>query len=250
MGHFLSIFNMPRTKKGQKTITEKMLGELRKGTPLKEIREKHGSQSRLYAAFQIFFQEVDAKVSEKQSLIAEMKALEDEVESLKQKTIQLTDDGRTLDNSIQEKTGQLRIIERDIEDRKKARAQLKVLDDKGISIQLIQSISNMDVNNREDLLARMKTVEAYNREEQNYRNLVTNRKKLEKEIKSYTAKKTRLESKIGGLKDNANSERQRLDEARLATRTYKEAVAVTQSYLQDGYSIPMLKSLREALNAS
>ena len=51
------------------------------------------------------------------------------------------------------------------------------------------------------------------------------------------------------MKDDASSEKQRLDEAKLATQTYKGAVAVTQSYLLDGYSISDLKSLREGLHA-
>ena len=95
------------------------------------------------------------------------------MKNLKRETIQFTEDGRTLENSVLERTGQLRTIEKDIEDREKARAQLKILDDKGVSIQLIKSISTMDVKNSKDLLTRMKTVEAYNQENQKYKNLVT-----------------------------------------------------------------------------
>ena len=182
IGQLPSLFNMPPVKKGQKkkgrkTIPEKILEELHKGTPYKEIREEYKSQSGLYDALTIFFPEAETKYSEKiseiQGLNARIKALEDKVKNLKRETIQFTEDGRTLENSVLERTGQLRTIEKDIEDREKARAQLKILDDKGVSIQLIKSISTMDVKNSKDLLTRMKTVEAYNQENQKYKNLVT-----------------------------------------------------------------------------
>ena len=153
IGQLPSLFNMPPVKKGQKkkgrkTIPEKILEELHKGTPYKEIREEYKSQSGLYDALTKFSPEAETKYSEMiskiQGLNAETRALEDKVENLKRETIQFTEDGRALNKSIQEKTDQFRTIEKDIEDRKKALAQLKVLDGKGVSIQLIQSIASMD----------------------------------------------------------------------------------------------------------
>lgn len=88
----------------------------------------------------------------------------------------------------------------------------------------------MQVENKIDLLERVKTNKDFIQASKDLTVLEEEKKKIEKTINF-------LEQRRDNLNEDINYARQELDEEKIKTSLYKDVITITIGFLEDGYSI-------------
>jgi len=223
-------------------IKDEILEELRKRTPLAEIRRKYRSQSQLYEAIREFLEETDKIVEEGQERLekvegglleaeTELKRVDHQKKEVSMEVEELSKSREKLSKEVARKTEHLDSLNKDI-------AELRV---KGFTSQILKKIKTIEDRSGPELLSQVETVEKY--------------RQIEKELSSLKNKKSVLEGKVRDLEtrkekmeERAISEKNMLDELKLRIATFKEAVATVRSLFRDGYSTKDIQSLKHGLD--
>jgi len=224
------------------TIKEEIVAELRNGTPLAEIRRKYRSQSQLYEAIREFLDEADKIVEEKQDQLekAEESLLQSKAEFERinrQKEEALTE----LENLNKAKEKLIQEVRRRTEELDCLNADITGLQAKGFTSRILNEIKTIENRYGPDLLSQVKTVEKYRQIEKEDVRLKKSKASLEKKIQALETKKKRIERKVV-------SDKNKLDELKIRTATFKEAMATVCSLFRNGYSTEDIKSLKAGLD--
>ena len=242
------------------TKIEIILQELHDGTPLNQIKSKYRSQSQLYEAFRTFLPEAERKIQEVRdeliSLGAQRTNIEEHVSSLKMEVSELEkkmskekeahkawiDDAEEHKNQLQrELVGLGGSIREQCCELNEINSKLTELAKKGVTPEIVTRVYGIELESGEDLLERVKTVTDYINVKKKLEEINDQKTSYEKEIDSLERKKDLLISDI-------QTEKNRLDESKLKTQTFKEAVAITVHFFTNGYDTADLKSLKDGLD--
>ena len=237
----------------RKTIVDKILDELHKGTSLSKIRGKYHSHSALTTAMQKYIPEAETKIFELQRnldpLLSQVKSCNDDIRLKSGQIKRLDESMYKKKESLQNLHESLEKIEGEITEREEVLYRLKGLTDRGISFKLIDRISKLEIKSGGELTSRIETVAAHEWEKKILAEVVQKRKRITKDITGLEWKKDELKKDKANLEDEILSKINERDEEEKQTRSYREAVKVTENYLKDGYSIRDLKTLRRGLKA-
>ncbi|MFH0896454.1 MAG: hypothetical protein V1850_00190 [Candidatus Bathyarchaeota archaeon] len=233
------------------TKKDEILRELLNGASLKEIQKKFNDpKASLYEAYMEYFPIAIPEIEKKQRQLSDLdlqinerqgrvEALNTEISKLNQWKDRAEKDKTSLQENLLD-------LEKTLRDKNEIfheiDAKLSDLKKRGISSELVTQISEMDVKTGVNLLARVKTAEAYNE-------FIERKKDLENTVDSLERNKAKAEKDLDKLKEDAAFQRNELDAEKEKTRMYRGAVEITDGFLKDGYSIPDLKALRKALEA-
>lgn len=237
----------------RKTVADKILDELHKGKSLSKIRGKYSSRSAVTTAIQKYIPEVETKISKLQRTLdplqSQVKSCEEDIR-LKNSHIKRLDESINVrKESLQNLQESLEKIEGEIVEREEVLLELKKLADKGISFKLIECISKMEIKSGKELTSRIVTVESHELEKKALTDVIQKRKRIQKDLTDLEQKKDELEKDKSNLEKEILSKINERDEEENQTRSYREAVEVTENYLKDGYSIKDIKTLRRGLKA-
>ncbi len=225
------------------TIKDEILMELRKRMPLAEIKRKYRSQSQLYEAIREFLQEADKIAEEALERLGRVeKGLSEAETELKRLNCEREKVSGELHELVQTREKLIGDVRRRTEELQRLNADITELQAKGFTSEIVKKIMAIDSRSGSELLSQMETVEEYRKMEEEFSGLKKNKATLEGRIRT-------LESKKGKIEERVISERNRLDELKLRTTTFREAVGVVCSLFRDGYSTSDIKSLKDGLNA-
>jgi chromosome segregation ATPase len=225
------------------TIRDEVLNELRNRTPLAEIREKFRSQSQMAEAIRIFLEESEGTIQQTQqevdSVEAELSVMElklqdekSEREEVSKETGLLRQDKEKLDQEVKNASERLEQLKTD-------KVKFNAM---GYTPKLVEKLKKMLDRSGPELLSQVETCEKANQLEKDVVTLAEDKKRLLKEIGDLNAKKNKIERTICCRMNE-------FDELKLKTKTYKEAVDVTISFLRDGYSKEDLLALKHGVDA-
>lgn len=223
-------------------IRDEILEELRKGTPLVEIRRKYRSQSQLYEAIRQFLEEADKIVKERQQKLQKVKAglleAEAKLKRVKRERLQVSREFRDLNQAREELS---REVTRRTEELDRLNSDITELQTKGFTSEILKGLKTIQERSGPELLSQMETVDKY--------------RQVKKKISSLRKEKASLKRAVNALevrrrkaKERLVSEKNRLDELKMRTATFKEAVATVGSLFSDGYCSEDIKSLKLGLN--
>jgi len=219
------------------TIKDEILEELRKGTPLSEISRKFRSQSRKYEAIREYLEEAEKIVEEMQKIKTDL--LERKVE-LERSNHEKAEISREIQISIQAKEKLDEEVIRKTGELKRLKTDIRELQERGVTPEILSKIMAIEIRSGPGLLRQIKTVERLKQTKRQVSNLKKSKVSLEETIRNLGAKKEELEKKL-------RSERNQLDQLKIETATFREAVATVGSFYTDGYSTEDLKSLKHGL---
>lgn len=130
----------------------------------------------------------------------------------------------------------------------KARKELSELVKKGLDLDFLSRVCEMDVTSKEDFLERIGTLETFSqlkedikRGKQQVQNLQDKEEQIKQKIKAY-------EEKIVDLTKKTTDKRLILNDLKLRTRSHKDATNVVTALFLDAYTTEHLKIIREGLN--
>lgn len=230
------------------TKVDEILEELRRGTPLKEIRSKYVSQSQLYEAFRLYFAEADREIQNRQiqlaSLNSEVRDRQNEATSLNKQVTEAQGERAKTESDIAKLQGDMAKLEGQLKQRRteldSIRDELSNLEKAGITKGLIGRVSQMEVESGQELLQRVGTAKDYAEVQRSLIQLNAEKVRIQQEIADLSKTKE-------GLSRDIQSERNILDESERKTATFREAVNVTVGFFQEGYATQDLKSLAKAI---
>jgi chromosome segregation ATPase len=231
------------------TKTDQILNELRAGKPLKQIQGKYNSKAQLYEALGIYISEADLKIQKRQNQLSSLNSeivgiqqklnlfntqasqLKKEIDDAEKVKVQMGQEIARLEGELEEKKCELNQINTNLSELAKI----------GVTPEIVTRIKGMELEFGEDLLERVKTVVDY--------------MSIHKVVENLNKEKTSLEDETAGLEKKKNhlisdiqTEKNRLDESKLKTQTFKEAIAMTVYYFTNGYDTADLKSLKDGLD--
>jgi len=224
------------------TIKDEILTELRNLTPLAEIRRKYRSQSQTYEAIRKFLEETDKTVKESQEKLetvnqetlagqAELQTLKMEREMTSEETTKLQLEKETLVVEVANKRGELARLN----------AGMEELKEKGFTSEIMNKIKAIENRSGPELLLQVETVEKHRQVEEEVTCLTEKKADLEGDVQALQIKRRKIE-------ESTISEKNKLDELKLQTATFREAVAIVSSFFRDGYSTKDLISLKKGVD--
>jgi len=224
------------------TIKDEILKKLRARTPLSEIKRDYRSMSGMYEAIREFLLEADKILENKQRKLleverdlsakeAELKKLNHERKETLEEIVRLKQRKEKLTKEIKDTSGELGQL----------KAQAARLRENGFTPEILKKIKIIEDRSGPELLAQVETAEQYSNIKKEISNLKELKARLMKEVQTRKARKKAISRKI-------LSEKNRLDELKLRTNTFKEAVAVVSSLIRSGYTTEDLRSLRYGLD--
>jgi hypothetical protein len=220
------------------TIKDEILEELRKRTPLEDIRRKYRSQSQFYEALRKFLVEVDKVTEEKQNKLeaigARLLEAESECERIDSVNRELSKQTEELDRTKQKLTKE---VAQKIEELDNLCAEIKGLQRKGFTAEIVRKIKVIEDRSGSDLLSQVKTVEKYNYVKREVSSLTEQKDGLDREIQALERKQRKMDERVV-------SQKNKFDALKLQTLTFKRAVEVATSFLKDGYTPENLESLK------
>lgn len=241
------------------TKIDDILEEFRKGTSLREIIKKYGDAGPLHRAYEQYRPEMEHIIQQKRNELAplssKVKGLNDHIEALEKREKELTGSISSLEkeherrvrewteeeNKYQKRLEALRKdLDRENKEFKDLNLKLSDLSKRGVTIELVARIQDMQVKSGKDLLKRVETSEKYDEVEKNLSKMQDNIQQLQKEISSYT--KT-----LENLRDNIQLEKNAFDELQSKTRTFQEAIKITVWFFTKGYKTADLKSIKDGI---
>jgi len=209
------------------TIKDEVLEALRSGTPWAEIRAKFRSKSQRYEALREYFKEVKEVLAKRRSQLArseeDLQVSRTEATESSERQVELASENEALSKENAEKRRALEEIE----------GRLALLQEKRISIEVLEKVAALDNESGEALLSDMVAFRDF--------------KWLQKETVNFKREKARLKNAVAKLKSVRASEGNRLDELQVRTSTYKEAVSIVLYFFDAGYSPDDLKALADGL---
>jgi len=223
------------------TIKDEILEKLRKGAPITEIRREYRSIGLLYEAIREYLPEAEKIVEEIQTKLgkletdlagteAELERVSREEEKISGEVQELAQTKEKLKETVARKTAKLDSLNAGIE-------ELQV---KGFTAEIMSEITAIESRSGPDLLSEIETVEKHKQIKRAISKLEQLKTALEGDVRNLSRKKEKLEKRL-------RSERNRLDQLKIETATFREAVATVGSFYTDGYSTEDLKSLKHGL---
>jgi predicted nucleic acid-binding Zn-ribbon protein len=224
------------------TIKNEILRKLREGIPLKEVKEQFRSQSQLYDAIREFLEEASNTIEERQ-----MRLRKAEEDSLK-----ATNELQRLDlekNRLQEEVAGLGQTKQALAaeasrltgKRNYLLDEMKKLELNGFTPQIMEQLDTIVARSGQELVLQVETAEKYAQLRKEFSCLRTRTFELRDETRA-------LETKKRNIEQQASSEKNALDELKVQTASFREAVAVAESLLEDGYTTEDVKSLKHGLD--
>jgi len=224
------------------TIKDEMLEKLRARTPLSEIKRDYRSMSGMYEAIREFLLEADKIVENKQRKLlevernssareAELKKLNHERKQTLKEIVRLKQRKEKLTKETKDTSGELTQL----------KAEAARLRENGFTPEILKKIKVIEDRSASGLLAQVETAEQYHNIKKEVSNLKELKARLKEEVQTRKARKKAISRKI-------LSEKNRFDELKLRTNTFKEAVAVVSSLFRSGYTTEDLRSLRYGLD--
>lgn len=111
----------------------------------------------------------------------------------------------------------------------------------GFTPEILKKIREVEKRSGPQLLSQLKTVQEYNQIKQEVSSLRNETAELKREVRTLQIRKKKTEEKLISTKN-------RLDQLRLQTVTFKESVAVVGSLFASGYSAEDIRSLKHGLD--
>jgi len=223
------------------TIRDKILEELRKGTPLAQVRKEHESVSKTYEALREFLDESEKIADERQKRIEDLKNVQAEEEKrlsqTKQENMRIAQENEELaqlnEKLIEEKTQKTEELHRLNED-------IAELSKRGYSPKIIREIGTIEARSGRKLLKQIRTAEKFSQTKKEFSS--TKRRK-----RIFETKVQELLTEIAELKRAVLFKKNMLDELNIRTATYEEAVVAVEDLLKNGYSVDDIRSLVSGL---
>lgn len=223
------------------TVKAKILKELRKWTPLAEIDEKFRSQSRKYEAFGIFLPEATENLEKMrkkfEKLKANVKATKAELQGLEREKQECSLEVEDLVETREQLREQVACVTAELDQRNVAIEKLQA---RGFTPGIIDKIMVVESRSGPELLHQIKTVEQHTQIKRKISHLKKSKNALEEKVQNLRANIEELEKKL-------RSEQNQLDELRLSTATFGEAVNLVCSLLKNGYSPADIESFKHGL---
>jgi len=223
------------------TVKAEILRALRKWAPLAEIDEKFRSQSRKYEAFRIFLPEATEKLEKIRKkfgkLKANVKATTAELQGLEREKQERFLEVENLVETGEQLREQVACVTAELNQRN---AAIEKLQAKGFTSAIIDKIMTVENRSGPELLQQIKTVEQHTQIQKEIAHLRKSKNALEEKVQNLRANIEELEKKLC-------SKQNQLDELRLNTATFREAVNLVCSLLRNGYSTADMESLKHGL---
>jgi predicted nucleic acid-binding Zn-ribbon protein len=241
------------------TKVDDILADLRNGTSLEVIQKKYRSWGQKTEAYRIYVAELDQDAQKERDqlspLTSKIKDLQGQRDSMETQVRRLKDliqrsekEHKSWEEKTAKEKGQLESelegLKETIEKRRgeldKINLTLSDLSSRGVTIEVVTRIDDMEFQANENLIEIVKTAAERNRVRIELFELMEKKKGIEKEISS-------LEKKVEGLRDNIQAEKNTLDESQSKTRTFQEAMNITGWFFSQGYRTEDLKSIKDAI---
>ncbi|MCW4043553.1 MAG: hypothetical protein NWE90_07520 [Candidatus Bathyarchaeota archaeon] len=231
------------------TIKEEILAELRKGTPIKEVNNRFRSKSALYEALR---EHHDYFIEETTSTQKKLQAIEDKLYHTKNELQHLSNQKKSTGNDIQNLLKQKKELEKDntslerqIKDNNDRLSDLessiKELKSQGLTPEIIQRIKNTEFKTGQYLLERVKTAKDYSDLQKGFNSLKHKTANLIKDVNYLKMEKKKFKEQI-------QIEHNKLDELKIKTSTFKEAINTVVSFFSDRYNTKDIKRLKGGLD--
>jgi predicted nucleic acid-binding Zn-ribbon protein len=214
-----------------------------------EVLKSSYTQGTLYRALNEYFDWAQGRVGDLQGSIDSLEAKEEErYETLKHLTAEIRDGEKSVTRLDKDKSKldfEMKKIGDEVNELQKTRDSLKRelsrLAELGVTDEAIARIGGMDFGDKDELIARLNTHEAY----EQLKGEVDARKGELKQIEFDLHKKN---AKAVALNVNIKSLTNELDELQRKTWMFKETQEVMHSFFQSGFDKSTLISLKKALD--
>lgn len=223
-------------------IKNEILTRLRNNEPLSKIRKDFRSLSQLYEALREYLEELSKIADAKREALG----LVQEQLDVKQAELEKANQEK---ETLEKENVEQRLIKEDLvagvksatQKRDRLRAEVKELEAKGFTTQIVKKLGEMEAKSGAELLLQVKTAEKYVHLKTEFSNLQIRKASLEKEIGNLETRKKNIEQMIV-------SEKNGLDELKVQTASYKAAVKAVESLFAEGLTRPEdIKSLAYGL---
>jgi len=224
------------------TIKDEILRKFREGIPLGEVQKQFRSQSQLYEAIREFLEEADKIVEERQERMR--KAEEDllnvdsELQRIDAERSRFLEEVTRLKQTREATVTELGSL---TEKRDSLRGEIKKLEANGFTPQIMKKLKTIEARCGTELVLQVETAEKYIQLRREFSCLEKRAASLKDEIRV-------LETKKKSIEQSTVSEKNRLDELRVQTASFKESVEITESLLKEGYSTEDIRSLKHGLD--
>jgi len=220
------------------TVKDEILAELRKGTPLVEINRRFRSQSRKYAAIREYLAEAERVVEEMQMVKADLLETEAGLEKVEREKDGIS---KQLHQLVQARDKLVEEVRRQNQELNRLRDDIEKLRGRGFSGEILEQIKMIQDRCGAKVLMQVKKVEEYLKIEREFSLLMKKKASLERKVRALETKEEKMDAKLV-------SKRNRLDELKVRTVTFREVVATVSSLFRDGYSAEDIKSLKHGLD--
>jgi chromosome segregation ATPase len=234
--------NTPQCYGGiQTTIEDEVLSDLRNHLPWTEILKKYRGKSSIYSALTKFFDETDKTLDER---YVEIKKSGNELAEKKSEKNNLKHEIEKYTTEQKNSLARCQKLSKKARKKERAIAQLEAratkLQQKGYTPQIMKKLQEIDAKSPHELLQRVDTV-------QKHAKLKEENSKLEANVNLLNKKAARALAKKQQAEQAAISKRNELDELSLKLSTLEDAVKIATSFLEDGFTVEDMQSMKEGL---
>jgi len=223
-------------------IKEEILEEFRRGTSFAEIRRKYRSMSQLYEAIREYFVEAEKTSETIQKKLEKHKTdLLETKTGLKEAKRERKEVSKELHELIQARDELVEEVSRRNQELNSLLADITELSEKGYTSEILKKIKAIENRSGFELLEKVETVAKYKQIEKQVSHLTKKKSGLERTVRVLEKREEKMKAKLV-------SERNRLDELKLGTVTFEEAIDTVLSLFEDGYSAKDIESLRQGLH--
>jgi hypothetical protein len=222
-------------------IRDDILQDLRNGMSLVDVKKKYRSKSQLYEALRLFLDGLEKSLSSErenfQKVREKLSRTNAEFQSVESDRIKVAEEVAKL---RREKQGQVAEVVNMTEKRDLLRLEVKRLEEKGFSPEILKQLKSVEARSGQELLSRVQTAEKHGHLE---KELVG----LEKRIGDLNGEVKALELQKKSSEQMMVSEGNALDELKRKTASYREAVDTVASVRQEDYRPGVVKSVIHGL---
>lgn len=224
-------------------IKKEILTELRRGTPIGEIKRKYRSMSQVYEALREFSEENGNAAEEMRASLGKVKL---ELETGRAQLEKVEKEKCIVEIEAVKAKQTLAGLRVETESANKKLHSLQVdageLETRGIPHEIVKKIMAVEAKSGSELLSKVETAEKYV-------GLKSETDRLEEEKKQLSKGISALENRKQSIEHLTVSETNKLDQMKMQTLTYKEATDAVQALFKIGYNPADIESMAHGLQA-
>jgi hypothetical protein len=223
-------------------ISDEILGELRNGASMSQIRAKYHSQSQIYEALRVFLEEISTKTEEKRRILFDTEVRLNEKRS---ETETCKAEKNRHEHELAEIAAQKEVLQPEVQSLKQQRdklsADVEKLKQKGIRAETVSKLNEIVDKDGPQIWELLMMHEKAQQLKKDVDQLLERKVGLEEDVASMEAKEKKIAGKF-------RLELNKIDEVKRKAVVFKETSDATSLFIEDGLTARDLRSLHYGLN--